>query len=57
MTEFGADEIRDLTRLKNMREGGYFESEGSVPMPEIVADGGESALRDLLRERRVPVAP
>ncbi|KKL53366.1 hypothetical protein LCGC14_2276150 [marine sediment metagenome] len=57
MTEFGADEIRDFTKLKRLREAGYFESEGSVPMPEIVADGGESALRDLLRERRVPVAP
>lgn len=52
MTEFGADEIRDFTKLKRLREAGYFESEGSVPMPEIVADGGESALLDLLDDRR-----
>ena len=39
MTDFGADELRDFMRLRRMREGGYFESEGSVPMPEIVADG------------------
>ncbi|KKL59208.1 hypothetical protein LCGC14_2217640, partial [marine sediment metagenome] len=32
MADFGVDELRDLTRLKKMREGGYFESEGSVPM-------------------------
>ncbi len=57
MTEFAADELRDFIRMRDMRAAGYYESEGSVPMPEIVADGGESALRDLLRERRVPVAP
>ena len=57
MADFGVDELRDLTRLKKMREGGYFESNGSVPMPEIVADGGESALRDLMTARRVPVEP
>lgn len=51
MTEFGADEIRDFTKLKRLREAGYFESEGSVPMPEIVADGGEGALQDLLSAR------
>ena len=54
MADFGTDELHDLTRLKKMREGGYFESEGSVPMPEIVADGGEEALQDLLSARRVP---
>lgn len=52
MADFGTDELRDLTRLKKMREGGYFESEGSVPMPEIVADGEEPALADLLAARR-----
>jgi len=35
MTEFGADEIRDFTKLKRLREAGYFQSEGSVPMPEF----------------------
>ena len=35
MAEFAADEIRDFTKLKRLREAGYFESEGSVPMPEF----------------------
>ena len=39
MSDFGADEIRDFTKLKRLREAGYFESKGSVPIPEIVADG------------------
>ena len=52
MSDFGVDELDALTRLKKMREGGYFESEGSVPMPEIVADGEEPALADLLGSRR-----
>ncbi|KKL84584.1 hypothetical protein LCGC14_1963210 [marine sediment metagenome] len=52
MTEFSADEIRDFTKLKRLREAGYFESEGSVPMPEIITDGEEPALADLLDARR-----
>jgi len=51
VADFGVDELRDLTRLKKMREGGYFESNGSVPMPEIVADGNRGALRDLRQAR------
>ena len=39
MSEFDADEIRDFTKLKRLREAGYFQSNGSVPMPEIMADG------------------
>jgi len=35
MSDFGTDELKDFTRLKRMREGGYFESDGSVPMPEF----------------------
>ena len=56
MADFGTDELSALTRLKRMREGGYFESEGSVPMPEIVADGDREALRDLVTNRRVPAS-
>ena len=56
MSDFGTDELSALTRLKRMREGGYFESEGSVPMPEIVADGDREALRDLVTNRRVPAS-
>ena len=56
MTEFGADEIRDFTKLKRLREAGYYESEGSVPMPEIVADGEKEALHDLLDARIAPHA-
>ena len=39
MSDFTAQELEALLRLKRMREAGYFESKGSVPMPEIVADG------------------
>jgi len=51
LAEFTPDQIRDWQRMRDMRNAGYYESEGSEPMPVIVADGGEEALHDLLRER------
>ena len=39
MVNFTSGEIANLLRMKAMREGGYYETDGSVPVPEIAADG------------------
>lgn len=39
MAEFEAGELEDFTRMRDMRDAGYYEAEGSVPMPDIEADG------------------
>ncbi|KKM85528.1 hypothetical protein LCGC14_1288180 [marine sediment metagenome] len=39
MVDFTSRELANILRMKAMREGGYYEADGSVEVPEIVADG------------------
>ena len=49
MTDFSTNETCDFTRMKKMREGGYFESDGSVPMPEFTGPSEIEQLKDKLK--------
>ena len=50
MTDFSTDETCDFTRLKKMREAGYFESEGSVPMPEFTGPSEIEQLKAKIKD-------
>lgn len=59
MSETTPDELKAWTRMQGLHDAGYYESEGveTIDSLNIVTDGDEPALRDLLTARDPPPVP